>query len=154
MPLKENEVQDSWDRKNITWKYCGFDVPPPGPAVTTVTVAVVGEAMSAAAIAAVNCELLTKVVGLGLPFQFTTEEPETKPVPVTVKVNAAPPGAAASGCKGFKYGTGLEAKTIVGHNTEKTPTRTNGKNLRIIERFIYRLLSRTRDHPVEHTAST
>jgi hypothetical protein len=147
MPLRENEVQDSCDKENATWKYWGFETPPPGPAVTTVTVAVPGEAISAAVIDAVNCELLTKVVVLGLPFQFTTEEPETKPVPVTVKVNAAPPGVAASGCRGFKYGTGLEAKTIVGNTAEKTTTRTNGKKLRISERFIYRLLLRTKRSP-------
>lgn len=49
---------------------------------------------------AVNCELFTKVVARALPFQFTTD-PDTKPVPFTVSVNPAPPGATASGTRGL-----------------------------------------------------
>ena len=43
--------------------------------------------MSPAKIAAVNCVALTNVVTLAAPLKFTTEF-ETKPVPVTVNVNA------------------------------------------------------------------
>ena len=56
-------------------------------------------AMSDTRMLAVNCELLTNVVARALPFQFTTD-PETKPVPFTVSVNPAPPGAIASGTSG------------------------------------------------------
>jgi hypothetical protein len=73
-----------------------FDRPPPGPGLETVTEAVPAVAMSEAATATVNCEPLTKVVGLELPFQFTTE-PETKPVPLTVSVKPVPPGTVLTG---------------------------------------------------------
>ena len=46
--------------------------------------------MSAAEIAAASCIALTKVVGRGDPFQFTTS-PFTKFVPKTVKVNPETP---------------------------------------------------------------
>jgi len=125
-----------------------LDTPPPGAGLTTVIVAVVGEAMSEAGIAAVNFELFTKVVVLELPFQSTVE-PEMKPVPVTVKVKAAPPGTAASGCRGFKYGTGLLVveRTRLGHTKEKTPARTNGEKLCNNKRFMLWLLSRTKRSP-------
>src|SRR5258708_35911125 len=66
------------------------DAPPPGEGFTTVTVAVPADAMSAAAIAAVNCVALIKFVGRGAPFQFADDVP-TNPVPLTVNVNAAAP---------------------------------------------------------------
>jgi hypothetical protein len=43
-------------------KGSALDVPPPGEGLTTVTLAVPAETMSAAVIAAVNCVLLTYVV--------------------------------------------------------------------------------------------
>jgi hypothetical protein len=48
---------------------------------------------------AVTFELDTKVVVRALPFQFTTA-PETNPVPFTVRVNVAAPGAFCPGDKG------------------------------------------------------
>jgi len=45
---------------------------------------------------AVNCELLTKLVLSGVPFQLITD-PETNPVPFIVSVKPAPPGAMAVG---------------------------------------------------------
>src|SRR5262249_39801136 len=70
--------------------------------------------MSLALIVAVSCEPLTKVVGRALPFQFTTE-PETKPVPLTVNVKSGPPGAVASGTRGWlTYGTGFVASASAG----------------------------------------
>jgi hypothetical protein len=84
-----------------------LDEPPPGMGLTTVTEAVEAVAMSDARIVTVSCELLTKFVARGLPFQFTIE-PETNPVPFTVRVNPAPPGAAASGTNGWlTKGTGF-----------------------------------------------
>jgi hypothetical protein len=54
--------------------------------------------------------LLTKVVARVLPFHFTTEV-ATNPVPFTVRVNPAPPGAVASGTSGWLVnGTGFCAK--------------------------------------------
>jgi hypothetical protein len=47
---------------------CVLDVPPPGEGLTTVTLAVPAEAISAAVIAAVNCVLLTKAVVRVDPF--------------------------------------------------------------------------------------
>ena len=87
-------------------KVRAFDVPPPGVGLTTVTGNVPARAMSLAKIAAVTCVALTKVVVRALPFQCT-EAPETKFVPVTVRVNASPPAAAVDGEREVAVGTGL-----------------------------------------------
>jgi hypothetical protein len=76
-----------------------FEIPPPGLGFRTVTEAVPAVAMSEAKIVAVSCAARTKVVVLTPPFQFTTE-PETNPVPFTVRVNPGPPGDAAVGTSG------------------------------------------------------
>src|SRR6266852_4022227 len=90
-----------------TAKYTTFEVPPPGPGLTTVTAAVRAVAMSEARIFALNFDSLTKFVARGLPFHLTTEV-DTKPVPLTVSVNAVPPGGLASGRKGWLIkGTGF-----------------------------------------------
>ena len=92
----------------VTPRNTGFDTPPPGLGLTTVTVAVDATAISLARIVAVNCEPLTKVVALALPFQFTTEL-VTKPVPFTVSVKPGVPGATDAGIKGwFTNGTGFD----------------------------------------------
>ena len=84
-----------------------FDDPPPGPGFNTVTDAVLALAMSEVGTLAVNCESLTNVVASVWRFQFTTE-PETKPVPFTVRVNPSPPGLTASGTSGWLIrGTGF-----------------------------------------------
>jgi hypothetical protein len=75
----------------------------PGP--DTKTVADPGEAMSAYVIAALSCVVLTKVVGRGAPFQFTTN-PFTKFVPVTSKVKPV----------GLQYG--VEAIWVVDAESE------------------------------------
>ena len=82
------------------------DVPPPGAGLVTVTVAVPAVAISAAAIAAVNCVALTKVVVLVAPLNFTTDV-DTNPVPLTVKVKAAPPAVALVGEREVSVGAGL-----------------------------------------------
>ena len=79
---------------------------PPEPGLVTVTVAVPAVAISAAAIAAVNCVALTKVVVLAAPLNFTTEV-ETKPVPFRVRVKAAPPAVAPVGEREVAVGAGL-----------------------------------------------
>lgn len=82
------------------------EVPPPGAGLVTVTGKLPAVAMSPAVIAAVTCVALTNVVVLALPLNFT-EEVETKPVPFTVKVNAAPPAVAPLGERDVIVGAGL-----------------------------------------------
>ena len=82
------------------------DVPPPGAGFVTVTVAVPAVAISAAAIAAVNCVALTNMVVLAAPLNFTTDA-DTKPVPFTVRVKAAPPAVALVGEREVAVGAGL-----------------------------------------------
>jgi hypothetical protein len=71
-------------------KLTPLDVPPPGPELVTVTVAVPVEAMDAAGITAVNCVKLTNVVAIALPPKLTTEE-DWKLAPLTVRVNVGLP---------------------------------------------------------------
>ena len=82
------------------------DVPPPGAGFVTVTVAEPAVAISAAVIAAVNCVALTKVVVLAAPLNFTTDV-DTKPVPFTVSVKAAPPAVALVGEREVAVGAEL-----------------------------------------------
>ena len=82
-----------------------FDVPL-GVGLVTVTLAVPAVAISAAVIAAVNCVALTNVVVLAAPLNFTTDE-DTKPVPFTVRVKAAPPAFALVGEIEVSVGAGL-----------------------------------------------
>ena len=82
-----------------------FDVPP-GAGFVTVTVAVPAVAISAAVIAAVNCVAFTNVVVLAAPLNFTTDV-DTKPVPLTVRVKAAPPAVALVGEREVSVGAGL-----------------------------------------------
>ncbi len=82
------------------------DVPPPGAGFVTVTLNVPAVAMSAAVIAAVTCVALTNVVVRADPLKFTTEV-ETKLVPFTVSVNAAPPLVALVGETVVIVGPGL-----------------------------------------------
>jgi len=82
------------------------DVPPPGAGLVTVTFAVPAVAISAAVIAAVSCVALTNVVVLAAPLNFTTDV-DTKPVPFTVRVKAAPPAVALVGEREVSVGAGL-----------------------------------------------
>ena len=82
------------------------EVPPPGAGLVTVTVAVPAVAISAAVIAAVNFVALTNVVVLEAPLNFTTDV-DTKPVPLTVRVKAAPPAVALVGEREVAVGAGL-----------------------------------------------
>ena len=82
------------------------DVPPPGAGFVTLTVAVPAVAISAAMIAAVNFVVLTNVVVLVAPLNFTSDV-DTKPVPLTVKVKAAPPAVALVGEREVAVGAGL-----------------------------------------------
>ena len=82
------------------------EVPPPGAEFVTVTFEVPAVAMSAAAIAAVSCVELTNVVVFAIPLNFTTDV-DTKPVPFTVSVKAAPPAVALGGVIATAVGAGL-----------------------------------------------
>src|SRR3989454_551024 len=85
---------------------CAAEVPPPGVDVITVIEAVPVVAMSAAVIAAVSWVALTKVVVRAAPFHCTVL-PLTKPVPVAVSVNPAPPAVALVGDTHVSVGAGL-----------------------------------------------
>ena len=74
--------------------------------MVTVTVAVPAVAISAAMIAAVNFVVLTNVVVLVAPLNFTTDV-DTKSVPFTVRVKAAPPAVALVGEREVSVGAGL-----------------------------------------------
>jgi hypothetical protein len=87
-------------------KVSPLDVPPPGVGFTTVTDAVPAVAMSLAGTEAVNFVALPYVVVSPVPFHSTVEV-ETKFVPVTVRVNAAPPAVALEGESALSVGTGL-----------------------------------------------
>ena len=106
----------------VTAKSATFDAPPPGAGLTTVTDAVRAVAISAAGTVAFNCEALMNRVASALPFQFTTE-PETKPVPFTVSVKGGPPGAVASGTKGWLIkGTGFWASAAELNTPQRAKT--------------------------------
>jgi hypothetical protein len=83
-----------------------FDVPPPGVGFITVTDAVPAVAMSLAGTEAVNFVLLTYFVFSPFPFHCTVEV-ETKLVPFTVRVNAAPPAVALEGESEVAVGSGF-----------------------------------------------
>ena len=74
--------------------------------MNAVTLAEPAAIMSAARIAAVSRVVDTNVVVRGKPFQFTTA-PLTRPLPLTVSVNGAPPGAVVVGLKLVIAGTAL-----------------------------------------------
>src|SRR5258708_4686510 len=82
------------------------DVPPSTPGIVTVTWALPAAAISEAGIAAATCVGLTRVAGRAARFQRTLL-PLTKPVPVTVSVNAAPLTSALLGLRPVSVGAGL-----------------------------------------------
>ena len=87
-------------------KVRALEVPPPGAGLNTVTEAVPAAAMSVAGMAAVTCVAFTKVVVRAEPFHLTTE-PETKLLPLTVRVKAPPPAVALLGTRVVSTGTGF-----------------------------------------------
>lgn len=69
-----------------TWKVLMLEVPPPGRGLKTVTLKVFRALRSASGIKAVSWVEETKVVVLSESLNLTTE-PDTKFVPLTVRVN-------------------------------------------------------------------
>ena len=80
----------------LTVNVAPFDVN--GPGVTTVTLAVVAVATSAAGTVAVRLVVETNMVGNVAPFQLIVE-PATKFVPMTVSVNDAAPVVTEAGLR-------------------------------------------------------
>jgi len=74
------------------------ETPPPGAGVETVTIAIPPVAVSAAVTAACKLVVETNVVVRAVPFHCTVDE-DTKLLPVTVSVNAAPPAMDELGFK-------------------------------------------------------
>jgi len=87
------------DVGSIMVKGTGFELPPPGLGLTTVTLAVPALETIVAGTTAVNSPVFTNVVARGVPFQFTTD-PDTNPAPLTVNTNPGPDGATAAGTTG------------------------------------------------------
>ena len=73
----------------LTVKLCGFDVPPPGEGLNTVTANVPAVARSPGRMAAESCVLLMNVVVRLEPAKFTADH-GTKLDPFTLSVNPAP----------------------------------------------------------------
>jgi hypothetical protein len=101
----EGEIELSVGTGLLIVNDTAFDTPL-GAGFVTVTVAVPAVAISAAVIAAVNFVVLTNVVVLVAPLNFTTDV-DTKPVPFTVRVKAAPPAVALVGEREVSVGAGL-----------------------------------------------
>jgi hypothetical protein len=87
-------------------KVTGFDVAPQVPGLTTVIEAVPAVAIRDAVTVAVSCVEELNAVVSEVPFHFTVE-PETKFVPVTLKLNCAPPAVAQVGLSELMVGTAL-----------------------------------------------
>ena len=94
-------------------KVTGFDVAPHVPELTTVIEIVLGLAMLAFGTVAVSCVEETNFVVRDVPFHCTVDEPETKFVPITVKVKQAPPAVAQLGLIEVIVGTVLTVITKV-----------------------------------------
>jgi hypothetical protein len=105
IPVKETGLDDPSSKLGLLTIVDGKDVKITNvvpadvpPAVVTVTLAVPAVAIRLAGTAAVSWVALTKVVVSPAPFQFTVA-PETKFVPVTVRVKAPPPAVAELGLR-------------------------------------------------------
>ena len=90
----------------VTVKVFPAEVPPPGAGLKTVTVGLPAVAISDARIAAESWVEEMTVVVRSTPFHRTLD-PETKLVPVTVRVKAGPPATADAGESVEMAGVGL-----------------------------------------------
>jgi len=91
---------------------CAVDVAPGHVGLVTVIDAVPAAAMREADTVVVNWVEEPNVVASAAPFQFTVE-PETKLVPLTVKVNPGPPAVAQVGLSELIVGLALIVITSV-----------------------------------------
>ena len=82
-----------------------MEFPPPGAALTTVTVPTVALTVSVAGTCAVSWQGERYVVARGVPFHCTVE-PGTKPRPVTV-TRGLLPMAATAGAGGMRFASGF-----------------------------------------------
>jgi hypothetical protein len=82
------------------------DVPPPGAGVRTLMAAVPAAATSVAGIVALSSVGLTRVVGRAAPFHRTIDD-ATKPDPLTVSENPAPPALTLLGERPVTVGAGF-----------------------------------------------
>ena len=98
--------EESGGRGFFTEKGRASDWPPPGAGFDTVMLAVPEEPISEAGIEAVSCVELTTLVDREPPFQ-SMEAPETKLLPVTVRVKEPDPAVAEEGLMELMEGTGL-----------------------------------------------
>jgi hypothetical protein len=91
-------------------------VPPPGAGLKTATPAAPTDVKSEAGIVAVNCVPFTRVVALVEPFHRTVA-PDTKPLPVTVKVRFGEPALTVIVDRpvivGMLFGTIGGAETVI-----------------------------------------
>ncbi len=94
----------------------GAAVPPPGPAVRTVTVTQAGVVSSVSGTRAVSTVPLTKLVVSGAPFHRMTESPVINPVPVTRSVNSRLPAGTLVGLISAMVGSGFS--TVNGRPAE------------------------------------
>ena len=90
----------------FTVKVCAVDGPVVGAGLLAVTLNVPAVAISVAGIDAVTCVALTKVAGMEFPLKEIVP-PVMKPVPLTVRVNVAPPTIALAGESEVIVGIGL-----------------------------------------------
>jgi hypothetical protein len=131
-----------------------FDVPPPGGGLTTAMEAVLTELTSEANMEADNCDELIKVVTRVLPFQVTAD-PATKPVPFTVSVKLALPGATVVGSGGALInGTGLVCaaeRVETTRSASDTAERNHAENGVNAERVVITLLCRSKGGEVRAT---
>lgn len=99
LPGTERTLNTRLDVGVVMVKGTGFELPPPGPGLTTVTMAEAGVDTFAAGTTAVNFPALTNVVARAVPFQSTVD-PETNPAPWMVNENCDAPGVTAAGTSG------------------------------------------------------
>jgi len=93
-------------------KVSGLDSPPLGVGSKTVTAKLPAAAISVAFIAVLNCVALTNVVVLSRPLTRITK-PLTNPVPLTLRLNPAPPAIAFDGERLLTLGApSVKAKTV------------------------------------------
>jgi hypothetical protein len=118
----------------VIGKKTTLEVPPPGLGLTTVTEAVLAVATKDEGTDAVNCELLTKVGASAVPPKLTVVL-GSNPVPFTVRVNPAPPGATLIGERSSMNGTGLFAANVLVATAPRRATRIAAGTHRTLRHF-------------------